>query len=120
VPVGNTPPSGDDYCSLTTTGRRTGRPHRIEIWYAADGSTLYLLAGGGAASDWVQNLASDPAVLVEVRGEKRQARGRVVTGGDESERARTLVFTKYAPRSGADLTGWRNRALPVAIDLDGT
>jgi hypothetical protein len=34
-----------------------------------------------------------------------------------SERARSLVFSKYAPRSGSDLTGWRDRALPVALDL---
>ena len=37
----------NDYCYLTTTGRRTGRPHRIEIWYAADGYTLYAPAGRG-------------------------------------------------------------------------
>ncbi len=45
----------DDYCYLTTTGRRTGGPHRIEIWYAADGDHLHLLSGGGRNSDWVQN-----------------------------------------------------------------
>lgn len=106
----------DDYCYLTTTGRRTGRPHRIEIWYAAHGDTLYLLSGGGRSSDWVQNLCADPRVLVEVDGDVRPARGRVLEGGDEAERARSLVFAKYAPRYKGDLTGWRQRALPVAID----
>jgi deazaflavin-dependent oxidoreductase (nitroreductase family) len=110
--------SGDDYCYLTTTGRRTGRPHRIEIWYAADGDTLYLLAGGGRASDWVQNLDAGPAVTVELDGSVRRGRGRLLAGGDEAARARSLVFAKYAPRSGDDLTGWRDRALPVAIDLE--
>jgi deazaflavin-dependent oxidoreductase (nitroreductase family) len=112
-------PAADDFCYLTTTGRRTGRPHRIEIWYAADGDTLYLLSGGGRSSDWVQNLCADPAVLVEVGGDVLRARGRVVEGGDEGERARSLVFAKYAPRYGGDLTGWRDRALPIAIDLAG-
>ena len=55
---------GDDYCYLTTTGRRSGRPHRIEIWYARSGETLYLLAGGGRPSDWVRNRLADPAVSV--------------------------------------------------------
>jgi hypothetical protein len=64
----------------------------------------------------VRNLLADPAVLVEVDGELRSGRGRVVEDGEESERARTLVFDKYAPRSGSDLTDWRERALPVAID----
>jgi deazaflavin-dependent oxidoreductase (nitroreductase family) len=107
----------DDYCYLTTTGRRTGRRHRIEIWYAADGDTLYLLAGGGRSSDWVQNLLAEPSAVVEVGGDVRSARGRVLEGGKEEERARSLVFAKYAPRSGGDLTGWRQQALPVALDL---
>lgn len=107
----------DDYCYLTTTGRRTGRPHRIEIWYAADGNTLYLLSGSGHSSDWVRNLLERPGVEVEIDGELRQADARVLDDSDESERARSLVFDKYAPRSDSDLTGWRQRALPIAIDL---
>jgi deazaflavin-dependent oxidoreductase (nitroreductase family) len=109
--------TADDYCYVTTTGRRTGRPHRIEIWYAAAGSTLYLLSGGGDSSDWVRNLLAEPAVLVEMEGDERPARGRVVPSGDEAKRARSLVFAKYAPRYQGDLTDWRERALPVAIDL---
>ena len=107
----------DDFCYLTTTGRRTGQPHRIEIWYAAEENTLYMLAGGGHSSDWVQNILADPAVRVEVDGEEHAARGRVLEGGDEEERARSLVFAKYSARYSGDLTGWREQALPVAIDL---
>jgi deazaflavin-dependent oxidoreductase (nitroreductase family) len=107
----------DDFCYLTTTGRRTRRPHRIEIWYAASGGTVYLLAGGGRSSDWVQNLSADPAVTVEVDGDVRPGRGRIVEDGDEAEGARALVFAKYAPRNAGDLADWRERALPVAIDL---
>lgn len=108
----------DDYCYLTTTGRRSGRPHRIEIWYAADGDTLYLLAGGGLGSDWVRNLEAEPAVSVELDAETRSGRARLLEGGGEEERrARTLVFAKYQPRYGGDLNGWREAALPVAIDL---
>ncbi len=107
----------DDYCYLTTTGRRSGRPHRIEIWYAADGDTLYLLAGGGRSSDWVRNLDADPAVSVELDGALRSGRAQVVDAGDRADRARTLVFAKYQPRYGGDLARWRETALPVAIDL---
>lgn len=109
--------AADDFCYLTTTGRRTGRPHRIEIWYAADGDTQYLLSGGGRSADWVQNLLADPVVHVEVDGSVRDGRARVLDDGPEADRARSLVFAKYAPRYDGDLTGWRERALPVAIDL---
>ena len=113
--------AADDYCYLTTTGRRTGRPHRIEIWYVAEDDTLYLLAGAGRGSDWVRNLEAEPVVSVELGGEARPGRARVLEGGDEGaeeeRRARTLVFEKYAPRNAGDLNGWREAALPVAIDL---
>lgn len=109
--------TADDFCYVTTTGRRTGRPHRIEIWYAAADSTLYLLAGGGRSSDWVKNLLADPAVLGEIDGDERPARGRVLEGTGEADRARSLVFAKYAPRYQGDLTDWRERALPIALDL---
>lgn len=114
--------AADDYCYLTTTGRRTGRPHRIEIWYArgADGDTLYLLAGGGRSSDWVRNLEADPAAAtVELDGVTHSAQARILDDGAvEGAEARRLVFEKYQPRSGDDLTDWRRRALPVALDLD--
>jgi deazaflavin-dependent oxidoreductase (nitroreductase family) len=110
--------AADDYCYLTTTGCRSGRPHRIEIWYVAEGDTLYLLAGAGRGSDWVRNLEADPAVSVELGAETQAGRARILEGGDEEERrARTLVFDKYAPRNAGDLNGWREAALPVAIDL---
>jgi deazaflavin-dependent oxidoreductase (nitroreductase family) len=111
--------AADDYCYLTTTGRRTGRPHRIEIWYATDGDTLFLLAGGGRSSDWVQNLLADPTVQVEVDGGTRPARARVIEDGhgDEAERARSLVFAKYDPRYDGDLTEWRAGSLPVALEV---
>jgi len=112
----------DDYCYLTTTGRKTGRPHRIEIWYAyaTAGDTIYLLAGGGQSSDWVQNLIANPTVLLEVDGDVRSAVGRVIDDDAEAERARGLVFDKYAPRYEGDLVTWRHRALPLAIDLHAT
>ena len=111
--------AADDYCYLTTTGRRTGRPHRIEIWYAVEGQALYLLAGGGRSSDWVRNLEADPSVSLELGDDELATRARVVADGDEAERARTLLFEKYQPRNDGDLTTWRQRALPIALDLRG-
>ena len=108
----------DEYCYLTTTGRRSGQPHRIEIWYAAHGDTLYLLSGGGRSSDWVKNISAEPSV--ELDGETLAGTARVVDEGDEVERARSLVFEKYAPRYDGDLTEWRERALPIAIDVGAT
>jgi len=53
-------------CYLTTRGRVSGRPRRIEIWFALDGDTLYLLSGGRERSDWVKNLRKTPEVALPV------------------------------------------------------
>jgi deazaflavin-dependent oxidoreductase (nitroreductase family) len=118
--MGRSSVDSDDYCYVTTKGRRTGHPHRIEIWYAVDGSVLYLLAGGGQSSDWVRNAISEPAVRVEFDGKIHSGLARMVEDPDEAARARTLVFEKYAPRSSDDLSEWRDRATPVAIEMTST
>ena len=106
-----------DFCYVTTTGRRTGHPHTIEIWFAMDGDTLYLLSGGGDVSDWVRNIRADGAVGLRLGDREYIARARVVEDADEQVRARTLVYEKYATRSSDDLEDWRDQALPVAIEL---
>lgn len=111
---------GDDYCYVKTRGRVTGRSHEIEIWYALDGDTLYVLSGGGSRSDWVKNLAKTPECVVRigVDGPELGATARVLeTGSTESIRARHLLFDKYATRYSGDLSDWRDSALAVAFDL---
>ena len=109
--------TADDYCYVTTIGRRSGTPHRIEIWYVRTAETLYLLAGGGHRSDWVRNLVDNPAVTVEVDGATHPAIGRLVEDEDEQVVARRLVFEKYQSRYAGDLTSWRETSLPVALEL---
>jgi deazaflavin-dependent oxidoreductase (nitroreductase family) len=108
-----------DFCYVTTTGRVTGRPHRIEIWFAEaphNRPTIYLLSGGRERSDWVRNLIAHPECTVDIDGATRTGHARVLEPNtDEDELARTLVHDKYA--QGDDLARWRVEALPLAIDL---
>jgi deazaflavin-dependent oxidoreductase (nitroreductase family) len=109
----------EDYCYLTTTGRVTGKPREIEIWFGLDGSTLYMLSGGRDRSDWVRNLVRAPRVAVRIADRTWEGRARVVSDPDEDARARELLVAKYAPRYGGDLSNWRETALPIAVDLPG-
>jgi deazaflavin-dependent oxidoreductase (nitroreductase family) len=110
--------ASEPYCYLTTTGRVTGHPHRIEIWFAIDEDTLYLLSGGGDRSDWVRNLRRAPAVTIEIGTGRFEARARVVTEPAEEDHARALVHDKYAPSYRGDLANWRRSSLPIAADFE--
>jgi deazaflavin-dependent oxidoreductase (nitroreductase family) len=105
-----------DSCFLTTTGRHTGRPHRIEIWFALSDGVAYLLSGGGERSDWVRNLIVSPDVVLQIGEERRTTRARIVSDPDEDAAARRLVVEKYAPRYRGDLGDWGRTSLPIAID----
>jgi deazaflavin-dependent oxidoreductase (nitroreductase family) len=107
----------DDFCYLTTRGRVSGGPHTIEIWFALDGRTVYMLAGGRDSSDWVKNLMRDPDVAMRIRDVIYAGRARVVEHPDEDALARRIVVAKYQPGYGEDLTDWGRESLPVAVDL---
>ena len=110
--------AGEQFCYLTTRGRVTGNPHRIEIWFAIERDTLYMLSGGGERSDWVKNLRGTSAVTVEIGDHLFEGHGRIVSDRAEDEHARTLVHDKYAGSYVGDLSGWRRSALPIAVDLE--
>lgn len=105
------------YCYLTTKGRRTGNPHTIEIWFGLERSTLYLLAGNGNQSDWVRNLQAESEVQVRLDGVTYIADARIVSSPDEDAMARQMLLHKYQSGYSSDLTGWSKTALPVALDL---
>jgi deazaflavin-dependent oxidoreductase (nitroreductase family) len=112
--------SGDpaelDLCYVTTSGRMTGRAHRIEIWFALQGGKVYLLSGGGDRSDWVRNLMVSSDVVLEIGDTKRTTSARIVQHPDEDALARRLLLEKYRPRYGGDLDQWGKTALPVVLD----
>jgi hypothetical protein len=105
---------------LTTVGRLSGRPHTIEIWFAYRQSTIYLLSGGAVRSDWVRNLIRTPGGRVRIGGVDLHGVGRVVVVPDDDRLARSAVHDECSARYSGDLTGWRDAALPIAIDLDSS
>ena len=114
-----TPDWADDaFCYVTTTGRVSGRPHEIEIWFGYAKGSLYLLSGSGRRSDWVRNIAVSPAVRVRVRDDDVTATARFVEDADEESRARRMLAAKYQGwREGQELSDWASNALVVALDL---
>ena len=86
------------YLYLTTTGRRTGRPREIEIWYTRREGCFYLVSERRDRAAWVRNLRALPNVSVRVGRRAFPAKARVVDARAEPDLARavrTLSERKY-------------------------
>jgi deazaflavin-dependent oxidoreductase (nitroreductase family) len=104
---------GRDLLLLTTTGRKSGRPHTKPMVYTRDGDRLLVYASkGGAPShpDWYLNLAADPHVVVEVGPDRYDAIATPLEGEERDQEfaaqaGRNPVFGDYERKT--------SRVIPV-------
>ena len=70
---------------ITTTGRRSGQPRRVEIWFHnIDGRII--ITGTPGPRNWLANLAVNPKFTFHLKGTVRAdlpARARLITDPDE-------------------------------------
>ena len=91
-------PGETEFLYLTTTGRRSGQPREIEIWFTRHDGRHYLIAEHLWETHWVRNLLADPRVSVRVGDATFAARARVVHAAAEpelQERVQELSEAKY-------------------------
>lgn len=101
---------------LTTTGRRSGRPHHVTLWFVYDGSAVWLRTD--AATDWYRNLERDGRCRVAVDGVELEAQREAVP--DEPSALRRIVDllrAKYGAEWVADWYVERGR-IPVRLRVD--
>ena len=100
----------DMVVDITTKGRKSGDPRRIEIWCHLLDGQLYLAASPGPRS-WYANLSADPSVTLHLKDDVKAdipVRARPIT--DEAERRDT--FTRLSAQSafrqgqGLDVETW--------------
>ncbi len=74
-------------CDLSTIGRRSGRPRRVEIWYVlVDGRVV--VTGTPGARHWLANLRDHPDAVLHLRDPDRDVAvtAREVTGREARRR----------------------------------
>ena len=107
----------EEYCYLTTKGRKSGKPHEIEIWFGVVENAIYLLSGGGGESDWVKNLRANPEVSVRIGKYVFPATAQLVRDIQQESTIRPLMAAKYQGwKEGAELSEWARDALVVRIE----
>ncbi|MDO8361425.1 MAG: nitroreductase family deazaflavin-dependent oxidoreductase [Actinomycetota bacterium] len=114
------PYADEENCYLTTTGRRSGNPHEIEIWFGVAGDTLYLISGNGPTADWYRNALATPAVRVRVAASTRLGVARDVTDPQERRAVGELMGAKYPwdgdPSIGLTFEAWCFTVPALAVE----
>lgn len=92
---------------LTTIGRRSGRPARVEIWwFRIDGR--FIITGTPGKRDWYANVLADPNVVIHT------------PIGDFSGRASHVVDTEFRRRVFTDPeVGWYRSQADLARLVSG-
>ena len=96
---------------ITTTGRRSGEPRRIEIFLHNLAGRLVIsgMPRPGRTRAWIHNLEADPALTIHLKGPHAQAdvegTARVIT--DPAERRELLTGVA---------ANWRRTDLDVMVD----
>ena len=89
--INRSSPAIDRTVDITTIGQKSGKPHRIEIWFYRVGDNFYL-TGTPAKRDWYANLLVNPAFTFHLKHSvvaDLPATARPIT--DEQERRRVLT-----------------------------
>jgi deazaflavin-dependent oxidoreductase (nitroreductase family) len=68
----------EKFAYVTTTGRKTGLPREIEIWFVESDGRIFILAEHGLKAHWVQNILANPAVHIRIGDRKWKAAGRLL------------------------------------------
>ena len=106
---------------LTTTGRRTGRRRRIEIFLHEHDGVLFIsgMPRSDRTRDWIYNIAADPHVVVHLKQSlvaDIPATARVVVDPDE----RRPLIEDAAQRWGrTDIAAMLKHSPLIVLDVDG-
>jgi deazaflavin-dependent oxidoreductase (nitroreductase family) len=107
-----------DVIDITTTGRKTGRPRRIEIRFHNIDGHLYITGTPGRPRDWYANLLAHPEFIFHLkRGARADLPARATPIRDHARR-RTVIAAIHQQRGVyRDVEAWIESSPLVAVEL---
>lgn len=110
----------DHLIDITTAGRRTGRPRRIEIWFHNLDGRLYITGLPGRRS-WYANLLADPHFTFHLKQSVRADLPAVATPiVDEAQRRPILTRILHNIGRSGNLEAWVAGSPLVEVTLKAT
>jgi deazaflavin-dependent oxidoreductase (nitroreductase family) len=101
--------------SLTVTGRKSGKPHSVKIWFVAENGKVFVTSARGKDAQWVKNLRKTPTVTVQIGETIFQ--GTAVWREDDKVRTEVipLFLRKYFLAKVFKWIGWYSVIFAFAI-----
>ena len=107
---------------ITTIGRKTGKPRRLEIWFHNLDGELYLTGSPGKKRYWLANLISNPEFTFHLKQSlKADIPAKATPILDEPSRREILAKIIEKLGGGRDLEAWVESSPLVrfVLDLEG-
>lgn len=101
-------------CRLTTTGRKTGEPRSVTIWFVLEGDTLFL-TGGASGPQWCRNLRACSEARVAIDGTQWTGVAEVIDDEGAAQIIRQKFVDKYWLARMARPFGGYTRSVPVRV-----
>jgi deazaflavin-dependent oxidoreductase (nitroreductase family) len=106
---------------LTTTGRRSGRARRVEIFLHADDGRLFItgMPRTDRTRDWILNIRTDPRVVVHL---KRTVSADIpATAREVPDREERRPYIEAAARrwGRTDIDAMLDHSPLIVLDVDG-
>ena len=83
--------------NITVTGRKSGRPISIPVWFVLEGDKLYLLPVQGSDTQWYKNALKNPSIQIESGGEKAELKVTPITDPKQVASVAEKFRAKYGP-----------------------
>lgn len=109
----------DRTIDITTTGRKSGRPRRVEIWFHNIDGRIYI-TGLPGTRDWYANLLSDPRMTFHLKQQVRAdlpATARLIVDLEEKRSVLETILARLG--HSEDLDRWLERSPLVEVELNG-
>ena len=103
----------DNLIEITVTGRSSGRPISLPIWFALDGNTLYLIPVKGSETEWYKNVRKTPTIRLATKaGKTLTASARLIT--DEAQLDK--ILEKFRDKYGRNVKSYYPK-YDVAVEV---
>jgi deazaflavin-dependent oxidoreductase (nitroreductase family) len=110
--------TGEKLIHVTTVGRTTNKPHKVELWFAVNRGRIYL-SHEGEETDWMRNIRIHGDVYFEIGGRNFTGKARILeNGSEEACEGKVALYEKYYGKASKEtVEDWFSLSKLLLIEL---